>query len=192
MTISLVTGGAKSGKSSFAESQLNERKNVAYIATGVQETIDLEMEERIRRHQESRNKEWHTEERYLNIAEFIEKNSRKYPNMILDCVTVMTTNLFFHYLKEEQLLSLDFELLNNKQLSDMEEKIFLEWSKILKEIKRTDIDFWIVTNEVGSGVVPISKMGRWFQDLLGKINQKIGKEAENVYFVVCGISQKIK
>ena len=112
--------------------------------------------------------------------------------MILDCVTVMTTNLFFHYLKEEQLLSLDFELLNNKQLSDMEEKIFLEWSKILKEIKRTDIDFWIVTNEVGSGVVPISKMGRWFQDLLGKINQKIGKEAENVYFVVCGISQKIK
>ncbi|MFD2387623.1 bifunctional adenosylcobinamide kinase/adenosylcobinamide-phosphate guanylyltransferase [Enterococcus rivorum] len=64
--------------------------------------------------------------------------------------------------------------------------------EIVNALAETGAPMIMVTNEVGSGVVPMTLLGRWFQDLLGKVNQFLAKEAETVYFVVCGIPQKIK
>jgi len=194
MSIVLVTGGAKSGKSSFAERQLQEKKSVAYIATNVPRFPDSEMDERVRRHRAQRNERWHTEERFLQIAEYLNKTATSYEAFLLDCVTILTTNLFFHYAEEiTDSQSLDsFEDLTLVQLNQLEERIYLEWDQILAAAGDLNIEIWLVTNEVGMGIVPERRMGRWFQDILGKVNQKIGQSADEVYFVVCGIPQKIK
>ncbi|MGM0125850.1 adenosylcobinamide kinase/adenosylcobinamide-phosphate guanylyltransferase [Enterococcus sp. AZ194] len=190
MSLTLITGGAKSGKSSFAE-ELLEGKNISYIATNVPRFFDSEMEERVARHQKQRDKNWHTEERFLEIGSYLKENYARYDGFLLDCVTLLTTNLFFHYLKKEE-QSIEFEELTTGRLNQLEEQIYEEWETILQVISEQEIPILMVTNEVGSGVVPERKMGRWFQDVLGRVNQKIGKKAEHVYFVVCGIPQKIK
>ncbi|MGX7148591.1 bifunctional adenosylcobinamide kinase/adenosylcobinamide-phosphate guanylyltransferase [Enterococcus ureasiticus] len=197
MSYTLVTGGAKSGKSSFSESLLKNEASVCYIATSVMEYPDEEMNARIQHHQMARPAAWYTEERFLAIDEWIKETSQKYDAYLLDCVTIMTTNLFFHLLSKELDTDLErietvFDHYTAKERQKFEGQIFSEWEKITKTIMETDTKAVIVTNEVGSGIVPMTSLGRWFQDLLGKVNQYLAKEAEQVYFVVCGIPQKIK
>ncbi|WP_170922957.1 adenosylcobinamide kinase/adenosylcobinamide-phosphate guanylyltransferase [Enterococcus sp. 7F3_DIV0205] len=197
MSYTLVTGGAKSGKSTFSESLLKNESSVCYIATSVMEYPDEEMTSRIQHHQNTRPTAWHTEERFLGIDEWLKETSKDYNAYLLDCVTIMTTNLFFHIMSKELAVDLEeietvFDHYTAKERQKIEEQIFNEWGKITKAIMETNTKMILVTNEVGSGVVPITSLGRWFQDLLGKINQFLAREAEQVYFVVCGIPQKIK
>lgn len=197
MTCILVTGGAKSGKSSFSESLLASNTDVCYIATSVMNYADREMEARIQRHQESRPKNWTTKEQFLAIDELIYQSHRNYSAYLLDCVTIWTTN-FFYYLMEQELeiplaeIDQVFESYSREERCNIEDRIFCEWDKIVNSLTETETTMIMVTNEVGSGVVPMTFLGRWFQDLLGKVNQFLAKEAESVYFVVCGIPQKIK
>lgn len=197
MAYTLVTGGAKSGKSSFSESLLESNADVCYIATSVMNYKDSEMETRIERHQESRPKNWTTKEQFLGIDELIYENHGNYSGFLLDCVTIWNTN-FFYYLMEVELeiplaeIDKVFEAYSGEERRNIEERIFDEWKKIVNALAETGAPMIMVTNEVGSGVVPMTLLGRWFQDLLGKVNQFLAKEAETVYFVVCGIPQKIK
>lgn len=197
MSYTLVTGGAKSGKSTFSENLLKNESSVCYIATSVMEYPDEEMTSRIQHHQNTRPAAWHTEERFLGIDEWLKETSKDYNAYLLDCVTIMTTNLFFHIMSKELAVDLEeietvFDHYTAKERQKIEEQIFNEWGKITEAIMETNTKMILVTNEVGSGVVPITSLGRWFQDLLGKINQFLAREAEQVYFVVCGIPQKIK
>lgn len=177
----LVTGGARSGKSSFAESYLKERyEDVAYLATAI--PYDEEMKDRIKKHQQQRPSHWHTYEGHRSLDRRIESLTEQ--GALLDCVTILVTNLLFDYLGNKPIEEID--------TNELEMKITEEIVKVLDACKGYQGDMIMVTNELGSGVVPESKLGRVFRDIAGRVNQKIAKEAKEVYLVVSGIPVKIK
>lgn len=181
----LVTGGSRSGKSLFAEELAKKIGcNIMYMATAI--PFDDEMKDRIKKHKMHRPRSWFTYEGYKNLFEIVEDMGDQYPGIILDCVTVMITNLMFSYDK--------FDENNIEQVicDEIEEEIKGECIKLVNAAKEKDTTLIMVTNELGSGVVPESKLGRAFRDIAGRINQTIAKEAEDVYLLVSGIPLKIK
>lgn len=185
-----VIGGARSGKSSYAERRIKDLQTnaneVVYIATAI--PFDGDMNERIQRHQEDRPNEWHTVERYKQFnqlkmnEEFIQS---KY--VILDCITVMITNLMF-----EHYTDIDFETFKNEQINKLESYIENEVNELIDVCDQQGKTFIIVSNEVGYGLVPSYRLGRIFRDIAGRINQKIASRAEEVILVTAGIPLRIK
>lgn len=180
--IILVTGGSRSGKSTFAEDILKEKDDVLYIATAI--VTDDEMKERIERHKESRNHKWTTYEGFKNLHIAVKENKKHY--ILLDCVTVMMTNLLFD--REENLE----ENISRETLDLIYRDIENEFSILLDEVRKGNSNLIMVTNEVGMGLVPEYKLGRIFRDFAGWINQFLAKNSEEVYLVTCGIPLKIK
>lgn len=195
--LTVVTGGARSGKSTFAEQQLMARERVCYIATGLSSPEDQEMQDRIAQHQTQRPASWQTHEAFLNLPEFL-KRQESYQSYLFDCATLFTTNYFFHLLETEygiEPAKFD-QVIEEMAMADfrhLEQLIMLEWQLIISELKESlGDDVFLVTNEIGLGVVPDTKFGRLFRDLLGRVNQFLAKEADAVYFVISGLPQKIK
>ena len=191
--IVLVTGGARSGKSAFAEEQLADRERVCYIATGLPRGEDPEWQERIRLHQERRPASWMTQEQYAGLADWLREQS--HPVYLLDCATLLTTNRLFDLIAQH--FPDKLELTEENFLSRQEQSFLLqlleeEWQELLSAIRQTDAECWIVTDEVGLGIVPETRLGRFFRDVQGKINQLIAKEASEVYLVICGLAQQLK
>ena len=191
--IVLVTGGARSGKSSFAESKLIQKEGVCYIATGLVMKEDPEWQERVKLHQERRPQSWDTLEQYRDLARWIEKDHHS--DYLLDCATMLTTNRLFDLVNdwypEKGYLS-DEQFLSKAEQARILEAMEAEWSQILSAMKERQATFWIVTNEVGLGIVPDTRLGRYFRDLQGRVNQLIAKEASEVYLVICGLAQQLK
>lgn len=192
--ITLVTGGARSGKSAFAESLLDTEAEINYIATNCS-TQDDEMATRVMLHQHRRPKNWQTTETYLVVSDVIEQSNVS--AHLLDCATMLTTNYFFELMKErfgDDFTVIDEEVtkLSEKEKMAIEAEILNEWFKILKAAKKAQSDLVVVTNEVGLGIVPENAFSRWFRDVLGLVNQSLGKEADAVFLVVAGIPMKIK
>lgn len=192
--ITLVTGGARSGKSAFAESLLDTEAEINYIATNCS-TQDDEMATRVMLHQHRRPKNWQTTETYLVVSDVIEQSNVS--AHLLDCATMLTTNYFFELMKERfgnDFTVIDEEItkLSEKEKMAIEAEILNEWYKILKAAKKAQSDLVVVTNEVGLGIVPENAFSRWFRDVLGLVNQSLGKEADAVFLVVAGIPMKIK
>ena len=191
--IVLVTGGARSGKSAFAEDQLADREEVCYIATGLPRGEDPEWQERIRLHQERRPASWTTQEQYAGLADWLREQS--HPVYLLDCATLLTSNRLFDLIAQHYPDKL--ELTEEHFLSRQEQSFLLqlleeEWQELLSAIHQTDVECWIVTDEVGLGIVPETRLGRFFRDVQGKINQLIAKEASEAYLVICGLAQQLK
>ena len=191
--IVLVTGGARSGKSAFAEEQLADRKRVCYIATGLPRGEDPEWQERIRLHQERRPASWTTQEQYAGLADWLREQS--HPVYLLDCATLLTSNRLFDLIAQH--FPDKLELTEENFLSRQEQSFLLqlleeEWQELLSAIHQTDAECWIVTDEVGLGIVPETRLGRFFRDVQGKINQLIAKEASEAYLVICGLAQQLK
>ena len=191
--IVLVTGGARSGKSAFAEEQLADRERVCYIATGLPRGEDPEWQERIRLHQERRPASWTTQEQYAGLADWLREQS--HPVYLLDCATLLTSNRLFDLISQH--FPDKLELTEEHFLSRQEQSLLLqfleeEWQELLSTIRQTDAECWIVTDEVGLGIVPETRLGRFFRDVQGKINQLIAKEASEAYLVICGLAQQLK
>ena len=191
--IVLVTGGARSGKSAFAEDQLADREEVCYIATGLPRGEDPEWQERIRLHQERRPASWTTQEQYAGLADWLREQS--HPVYLLDCATLLTSNRLFDLIAQH--FPDKLELTEEHFLSRQEQAFLLqlleeEWQELLSTIHQTDTEYWIVTDEVGLGIVPETRLGRFFRDVQGKINQLIAKEASEAYLVICGLAQQLK
>lgn len=191
--IVLVTGGARSGKSAFAEEQLADRERVCYIATGLPRGEDPEWQERIRLHQERRPASWTTQEQYAGLADWLREQS--HPVYLLDCATLLTSNRLFDLIAQH--FPDKLELTEENFLSRQEQSFLLqlleeEWQELLSAIHQTDAECWIVTDEVGLGIVPETRLGRFFRDVQGKINQLIAKEASEAYLVICGLAQQLK
>ncbi|NEZ47005.1 bifunctional adenosylcobinamide kinase/adenosylcobinamide-phosphate guanylyltransferase [Clostridium niameyense] len=179
--IILITGGARSGKSEFAESLLKDEKEVLYIATA--NITDDEMKNRIEKHRERRPKAWNTYEGSYNLDKVLYKRSEKY--ILLDCVTVMITNLMFQE-------NIDYDKISSDKLEDLLNKIKKEFEKLIYSAIENKKQLIMVTNEVGYGVVPAYKLGRIFRDFAGSINKFIAFISDEVYLVTCGIPLKIK
>lgn len=183
--IIFITGGARSGKSTFAEKKVQEFGNhIIYVATAI--PFDEGMKDRIKKHKESRPSNWETIEAYKDFDHHFTRDVVKSSDAIIfDCITVMVTNLMMEP-------KVDFEMVDMQFVNDLENKIQEEVELLLKTIRDTDLNIVIVSNEVGLGLVPFYKMGNFFRDIAGRINQKIAAEADEVYFTVSGIPMKIK
>jgi adenosylcobinamide kinase/adenosylcobinamide-phosphate guanylyltransferase len=168
--ITLILGGARSGKSGHALSLAKKYKKVAFIATCL--GLDKEMQERIRLHKESRPKHWKTFEEPKDLAKLLEGLSNNFDCIIVDCLTLLVSNLILAGDKQEQVA----------------EKI----KKLLLALNKRKARIILVSNEVGSGLVPANKLGRDFRDVAGRVNQMVAKNAGEVFFVVAGIPLKIK
>lgn len=180
----LVTGGARSGKSNFAEKLCKEQNNnTAYIATSI--PFDDEMKDRVRKHKESRPKNWKTYEIYKDIYTIIDDISKEHKTVILDCVTLLVNNLIFTY-------EIDIDNSTQNEIDELEKYIKEQVEKLIIEIQKTDLYFVIVTNELGLGGVSINKLTRVYTDIVGRVNQQIASQSDDVYFVISGIPMKIK
>ena len=191
--IVLVTGGARSGKSAFAEEQLADRDSVCYIATGLPRGEDPEWQERIRLHQERRPASWTTQEQYSGLADWLREQS--HPVYLLDCATLLTSNRLFDLIAQhfpDKLELTEEHFLSRQEQSFLLQLLEEEWQELLFAIRHTNAECWIVTDEVGLGIVPETRLGRFFRDVQGKINQLIAKEASEVYLVICGLAQQLK
>ena len=191
--IVLVTGGARSGKSAFAEEQLADRERVCYIATGLPRGEDPEWQERIRLHQERRPASWTTQEQYAGLAEWLREQS--HPVYLLDCATLLTSNRLFDLIAQhfpDKLELTEEHFLSRQEQSFLLQLLEEEWKELLFAIRHTNAECWIVTDEVGLGIVPETRLGRFFRDVQGKINQLIAKEASEAYLVICGLAQQLK
>lgn len=177
--IRLVTGGSRSGKSSFAESLYKDKKDVVYIATS--KVWDKEMEERINLHRDTRPKEWRTYEGNCKLKEAVGKEG----NYLLDSVTVMVSNIMFDITK-------DLEYIDYSLQDKIENKVVLELEALIKEIKENNYNLTLVTDEVGSSIVPEHHISRVFRDIQGRVNQRVASIADEVYLVCCAIPVKIK
>ena len=191
--IVLVTGGARSGKSAFAEDQLADREQVCYIATGLPRGDDPEWQERIRLHQERRPASWTTQEQYAGLADWLREQS--HPVYLLDCATLLTSNRLFDLIAQhfpDKLELTEEHFLSRQEQSFLLQLLEEEWQELLSTIRQTNAECWIVTDEVGLGIVPETRLGRFFRDMQGKINQLIAKEASEAYLVICGLAQQLK
>ena len=191
--IVLVTGGARSGKSAFAEERLADREQVCYIATGLPRGEDPEWQERIRLHQERRPASWTTQEQYAGLADWLREQS--HPVYLLDCATLLTSNRLFDLIAQhfpDKLELTEEHFLSRQEQSFLLQLLEEEWKEVLSTIRQTNAECWIVTDEVGLGIVPETRLGRFFRDVQGKINQLIAKEASEAYLVICGLAQQLK
>lgn len=181
--IVLVTGGVRSGKSIFAQEYINKIGNeITYIATAI--PFDEGMKYRIKKHRDSRPKEWKTIEMYKSF-EKLESNTDflSSDSILFECMTLMVSNL----LLEENIENADYE-----KIDIIERKIFFEVEKIIEIIKKYNKNLIVVTNEVGMGIVPSYKLGNIFRDIAGRINQYLAKESDEVYITISGIPLKLK
>ena len=176
--IKLVLGGARSGKSEFAEDIYMGIDDVTYIATA--KAIDKEFANRIAMHKERRNTKWTTIEAYKDFAK-IDMNTKYY---FLDDVTNMLTNILFDHLGARDIVDEDASL--------VEKLVIDEVATLFTRVKEMDADLVIVSSELGAGLVPEAKLSRLFRDMHGKVNQYIAKNADEVYYVIASIGVKIK
>lgn len=192
-SLTFVLGGAKSGKSEFAEHLCSRKERICYIATGVVKNPDGEMQLRIQRHQARRSNKWITREQYQHVDELI--NNSQQDGYLLDDAIMLVTNLFYDLvLAKTSPEKIDdyLESASSQEIATIREKILSNWKKILAAVRVNNQSMVIVSDEVGLGVVPATKQTRILRDLYGEVNQLIAKEADNVYFVISGIAQKLK
>lgn len=181
----LVTGGARSGKSTYAETLARQwGEKVLYIATAV--PCDAEMDDRIKRHQLRRPAHWDTFEGYRDLKQVFAGPAQNADVILLDCVTVQLSNLLWDELGE------DVEGATPDQLSAVEQKLTAEVADFLDAAKQHPVSVIMVTNEIGFGIVPDNKLARIFRDLAGRVNQYLAARADAVYLLVCGLPLQLK
>lgn len=177
--ITLITGGQRSGKSNFAEKLLKNRDDVTYIATSLAD--GEEMKERIRIHKSHRPKTWKTVETYRDFSNYVDENDY----YILECVGTMVSNIMYEKTK-------DLEMIDTKISKEIEDDIFKEISDLIISVRDKDKNLILVTNEVGLSLTPNNHVGRVYTDILGRVNQRIGKMVDKAYLIVCGIEVELK
>lgn len=177
-----VTGGARSGKSTFAEKLAAESgKKVVYLATATIE--DEEMAWRVERHRKRRPSAWEIIEEPYEVARAVSRINSPDKLILIDCLTLFLNNLLIKRNVDKDYFSLD----------EREEEEIINIIKDLgKVICVSPSDIVLVTNEVGWGLVPPYPAGRAYRDLLGIANQRLASLADEVYLVVSGLPVEIK
>ncbi len=182
----LILGGARSGKSTFAERLASSSgRSVAFIATAT--ASDEDMRQRIARHRASRPQDWHTLEEPLDLIATVKHASNLADVMLLDCITLWLAN----WLGQRG----DINLEHDASLSDT------YTNGVLKDIEdllaaidalASNKTLIVVSNEVGLGIVPAYPLGRVYRDMLGRVNQRLAGAADRVYLMVAGLGIDIK
>jgi adenosylcobinamide kinase/adenosylcobinamide-phosphate guanylyltransferase len=175
-----LLGGARSGKSYYAEQWAQKNgKNVLFVATA--QAFDDEMRERIAHHRAERPAHWQTLEAPLDTAQALAERlvSKRFDIVLIDCLTLLASNL---------LLTLPEDC-----TQDEANTVIVDEVTRLLDIYETSSAAWlIVSNEVGLGVVPPTRLGRVYRDALGRANQRVAQAADEVLLLVAGLSWRLK
>jgi len=170
--ITLITGGARSGKSSFALSLgLRNYSKRAFIATAV--PFDQEMKQRVARHREERGDQFHTIEEPIELPLVLTALPAGTDVGVVDCLTVWLGNLYHHF-------------------QDAEEKVRVQVDAFLDHLDHPVCDLILVANEVGWGIVPENPLARSFRDMAGYLNRRVAQKAASAYLLCCGIPLTLK
>jgi adenosylcobinamide kinase / adenosylcobinamide-phosphate guanylyltransferase len=176
--ITFILGGARSGKSSYAQKLAEESgKSVTFLATA--QALDEEMSARIQKHRAERLPHWETLEIPLGIASHVKQIKSEV--VILDCITLLLTNILMQFVKDDLADEASFM-----------QAVQHETEELLSTIRKSNQHWLIVSNEVGLGLVPPYQMGRAYRDGIGWANQRLAREAEKVIFMVAGIPMVVK
>jgi len=166
--VTLVLGGARSGKSSFAES-IAQQSGLDKIYLATAEAFDAEMETRISKHQQDRGAGWATVEEPVNLVATLQNHSSEYNIILIDCLTLWLSNLM---------------------AGDTD--VDAEVDQLVSSLAALPGPVILVSNEVGQGIVPENKIARDFRDHAGRLHQRLAAVADTVYFVTAGLAQKLK
>ena len=180
--ITLISGGARSGKSSFAqELALKSGQTVLFVATA--EAGDEEMRQRIEEHKRARPESWRTLETRTQIGSQIAQQIGEAKTVVIDCITLLVNNVFSKHGGHG-----DREI----DAGQVEKGVTAEIGELVRCIGKVQAGFIIVTNEVGLGIVPADRMSRLYRDLLGRANQTLALHADEVYLMVSGLPLRLK
>ncbi|MBC7962314.1 MAG: bifunctional adenosylcobinamide kinase/adenosylcobinamide-phosphate guanylyltransferase [Steroidobacteraceae bacterium] len=171
-----ITGGARSGKSVFAEKlALEFGSSLCYLATA--QALDSEMDERIVLHRERRGEQWHTLEEPLDLPRVLKECDGRYQVILVDCITLWLSNLLFAYEGLE---------------GNLEERILVDVRQLADRLLEMKTAVILVSNEVGMGIVPENALARLYRDMAGKANQLLAVAADEVHMVISGIPLRLK
>lgn len=169
--ITLVLGGVRSGKSRYVQTLAKGFSPVAFVATA--HRSDEEMRQKIERHRAERPKEWRTIEEPLDLDMVLAEERPSYSIVVVDCLTLYAANL----LERE-----------HGNLIAVKERL----ERFYTALRSVTCSVGLVSNEVGSGVVPAFPEGRKYRDLLGEINQQVASVADNVLLMFAGLPLAVK
>ena len=169
--VTLVLGGARSGKSRYAQTLASRYRRVTFLATA--RPNDREMRERIETHRRERPASWKTVEVPLDLHQTITSESLKADLLLVDCLTLFVANTMSH----------------NRRKASSARAVTEQLCQAIRSSKASVI---VVSNEVGSGIVPAYRSGRIYRDLLGQLNQEIAKIADRVVLMIAGIPLTVK
>ena len=172
--LTLVLGGVRAGKSAYARRLAQAGERVLFVATA--EALDEDMNARIRTHQQSRPAEWDTLEEPLGIVAAMKPLLSRYDTVLLDCLTLWVSNL----------------LLRDPDSVGVDADIPSEVHNLLTLYREQEASWIVVSNEVGLGVVPPTKLGRVYADELGRVNQMVAAAADVVVFMAAGLPLNLK
>ena len=172
--LTLVLGGVRAGKSSYAQRLASNGKRVLFAATA--EAGDEEMEARIRSHRESRPAAWDTLEEPIDLGSALAPLLHHYDTVLLDCLTLWVSNL----------------LLQSRGSGTGQVDIQAEAKRLLALFQKSDATWIVVSNEVGLGVVSATALGRAYADELGRVNQLVAAAADEVYLIAAGLPLCVK
>ena len=172
----LITGGARSGKSRFAEEHTRSLgTRLCYLATA--QPLDDEMVDRIERHRARRGNGWETIEEPLMIPQTLARLDGVYDAILLDCITLWLSNLLLSFDPDDP---------------SAEGEVLTHVHRLASTIRSLSTPIVMVTNEVGQGIVPESHLGRLYRDLTGQANQILAATCSQVYVCISGIPLKLK
>ena len=179
MTATLILGGARSGKSAYAERRaLESGKTVCYVATAT--AGDEEMTARIAAHQAARPAEWRTLEAPIRVGQILQQHHKGEAIVLLDCITLLANN---------RLMELPQPVEENTYQAALDG----EAAALAEAIRRLPVEtWWIISNEVGLGLVPEYPLGRVYRDGLGRLNQRLAQICDHVILMVAGLPLQVK
>ena len=172
--LTLILGGVRSGKSSYAQRLAASGERVLFVATA--EARDQEMRSRIEAHQRARPPSWDTLEEPIDLVAALTPLLHRYDTVLLDCLTMWVSNL----------------LLRGPGTPSARGDILSEARRLLDLYRNGGASWIVVSNEVGLGVVPSTELGRVYSDELGRVNQLVAAEADEVYFMAAGLPLQVK
>ena len=181
MTRTLIFGGARSGKSAYAEQlAIASGKPVIYLATA--QAGDAEMQARIAHHQTRRPASWRTLECTIELAQAILQASTTDNLILIDCLTLWLSNLLFS------------EYIETPEIGTITppEKFSIQRNAFLQTLEKVPGDLIMVSNEVGMGIIPQGAISRWFVDEAGRLNQAVAAQCEQVSWVAAGLPLHFK
>jgi adenosylcobinamide kinase/adenosylcobinamide-phosphate guanylyltransferase len=185
--ITLVTGGARSGKSAWADQRARESgRQVLYVATAT--AGDDEMAARIAAHQAQRPSHWRTIEEPGNLLHAVQANATPGDAVVVDCLTLWVSNVLLKAIGPER----DADMMPLSAWTATEASVVNEAQALLTDARDRDLTLILVSNEVGMGVVPATSVGRHYRDILGRVNQVVGSTADALILMVAGLAVDLR